>query len=93
MSEQLHILDKLNRIAEIKEQIRLAINIKKVEVGEDIPLSEYPDKILKIGEPRVIPESEYLTFTAKRDNCTIHLNNRGTNTPVLYYSKNGGDYI
>ena len=48
MSEQLHILDKLDRIAEIKEEIRDAINTKGVEVDENVPLSNYPDKILEI---------------------------------------------
>ena len=91
MSEQLHILDKLDRIAEIKEQIRLAINAKKVEVLEDVPLSEYPDKILQIGEPRVIPESEYLTFTAKKDNSKIQLINNGNNNPIIYYKLNDAE--
>lgn len=74
MSEQLHILDKLDRIAEIKEEIKDAINTKGVEVDETVPLSDYPDKILEIesGGPVIYPLVKVLEEdwdeTVKEDN-------------------------
>lgn len=48
MADSLTIFEKLTRIEQIKENIRVAINTKGVTVENTVPLNDYPEKILEI---------------------------------------------
>ena len=48
MADSLTIFEKLTKIKQIKESIRVAINTKGVTVENTVPLDDYPEKILEI---------------------------------------------
>lgn len=50
MANSLTIFEKLTRIKQIKELIRVAINTKGVTVENTVPLNNYPEKILEIEQ-------------------------------------------
>lgn len=93
MADELHIIEKLAEITRIKEEIRLAINEKGTDLNVLEPFRIYPDRILA---PGYIKERDYLTFSRTDSSSSsyfsLSLENFGGNAPIIYYSKNGGDY-